>query len=349
MPGSGITDFNVDPGLGVSGTVVGRTGAALANAKVQLESGGVPSTIATTDGTGHFTVQTAFPSAMPVTATVTPPATSGLARLTATGNFDVITQTVQISYVGSPATCDLSGTPVQRGGANQGSAKVDVVGTLTGTIGTVATGGTSVNATGTVHVAATASGGGTLPSTLVPRAPLSAVVELANGDLAVSALDASTCAATTIDAPAMIPAAGTARSSAQVPIAGVRVEATPVGALAMANLIPVQTTSTANGAFSLTLASGGHYEVRFFDPGGRGAPLDFADTMAAGVPPTADLAKALAITGEVSVVGDPNEIENASIQVLCMGCSGIAASRPIAQTATDIASHYRVAVPDPGM
>ena len=348
MPGLGITDFNVDAGTAVSGTVVGRTGAALANAKVQLESGGVPSTIATTDGGGNFTVRTAFPAAMPVTVTVTPPATSGLARLTATGNLDV-SQAVQISYVGSPVTCDLSGTPVQRGGANQGSAKVSVVGALAGTIGTVATGGTSVNATGTVHVAATAGGGGTLPSTLVPRAALSAVVELANGDLAVSALDTSACAATTIDAPAMISKNGIARDPAHAPIAGVRVEATPVGALAMANLIPVQATSTTGGAFALTLASGGHYELRFFDPSGRGAPLVFADTTAAGVPPTADLAAALAITGLVSVFGDPNPIENASVQVLCTACTGVEASRPIAQTATDITSHYRVAVPDPGM
>jgi hypothetical protein len=36
------------------------------------------------------------------------------------------------------------------------------------------------------------------------------------------------------------------------------------------------------------------------------------------------------------------------VQLLCASCTGLEASRPIAGTATDAASHYRVAVPDPG-
>jgi hypothetical protein len=36
------------------------------------------------------------------------------------------------------------------------------------------------------------------------------------------------------------------------------------------------------------------------------------------------------------------------VQLLCSGCTGVAASQPIAQTATDITGHYRIAVPDPG-
>jgi hypothetical protein len=267
--------------------------------------------------------------------------------LSATATFDLM-QTMTISYVGSPATCDVGATPVKRAGANQGGAVVTIAGTLAGTIGTVTTGTVSANATGLVHIVATANGGGTLPSTLVPRASLDAVIQLGVADFAVAALDTSSCAAQTLDAPARITATGIVRDLDQLPLVGARVEAVPVGTLAMANLIPVQATTSAGGAYSLQLASGGHYELRYFDPGGHGAPRDFPDLTAAGVPPTTDLGAALAITGLVTVINYVNPIENASVQLLCSSCSGVAASQPIAQTATDITGNYRIAVPDPG-
>jgi hypothetical protein len=346
-PGIGPSAFTVDPGTGLSGTVLDRTGAPLANAQVQLEQLGVPSTIATTNGSGAFTARHTFMQGQAITATITPPPTSGLARLSANAMFDV-TQSMTISYVGSPATCDVGATPVKRAGANQAGAIVTIAGPLAGTIGTVTTGAVSANATGLVHIVATANGGGTLPSTLVPRASLGAVIQLGAADFAVAALDTSTCAAQTLDAPARITATGIVRDLDQLPLVGARVEAVPVGALAMANLIPVQATTTTGGAYSLQLASGGHYELRYFDPGGRGAPRDFGDLTAAGVPPTTDLGSALAITGLVSVLNNVNPIQNASVQLLCSGCTGVAASQPIAQTATDISGNYRIAVPDPG-
>ncbi|MEO8845399.1 MAG: hypothetical protein ABI591_24295 [Kofleriaceae bacterium] len=346
-PGLGPTTFGVDAGSTVSGTVLDRVGAPLANAQVQLVQLGVPSTIATTNGAGAFTAHHTFLAGQTVTATVTPPATSGLARLSASAAFD-LTQAMQISYVGSPATCDLAATPVKRSGANQAGAIVTVAGALAGTIGTVTTGAVWANATGSVHVVATANGGGTLPTTLVPRASLAAVIQLAAADFAVAVLDTSACAAQVLDAPARITATGLVLDAGHQPLVGARVEAVPVGVLAMANLIPVQATTSSGGAYSLALASGGHYELRYFDPGGHGAPRDFPDLTAAGVPATTDLGAALAITGLVSVLDNVNPIENASVQLLCSNCTGVAASQPIAQTATDITGNYRIAVPDPG-
>ena len=86
-----------------------------------------------------------------------------------------------------------------------------------------------------------------------------------------------------------------------------------------------------------------------FDPGGRGAPFDYPDETALGVPHAVVLAKALAITGQVSVIGFPNPVVNASVQILCGSCTGVAASQPIAETATDATGAYRIALPDPGM
>ena len=347
LPG-GSTTFTVDAGTAVTGTVLDRGGSPLANARVQLEQLGVPSTIAITAVDGSFTVRAAFMTDQPTTATITPPTTSGLAKLTASALFD-LTMPLHVTFATSPATCDLVGTPVKRGGANQASAAVTIVGTLPGVAGTIANGATITTATGSVHVTATASAAGTLPTTLVPRAVLSAVVQLAApGDLAVATFDATTCATQAFDAPALITASGTVTSSMSTALVGARVEAMPTGALALANLIPVQTTSTTNGAFSVRLASGAHYALTVFDPGGRGSPRTFPDLTAAGIPVTVPLAAAIAITGHVSIQGDPNSLRNASVQLLCASCTGIAASQPIAQTATDLTGNYRVAVPDPG-
>jgi hypothetical protein len=244
-------------------------------------------------------------------------------------------------------SCDLAGTPVTRATSPQPNALVTVVGALAGTAGTVTTGGISANATGAVHVAAIASGAGSLPSMLVPRAALSAVIEVAAGDFAVAALDTSACAAQTLDAPATIVATGEIEDATANALAGARVEAVPIGALALANLIPVEATSASSGHFSLPLAAGAHYALHFFDPGGRGAPHDYPDETVSGVPGEALLNAAIAITGQVTVIGFPNAVANASIQILCANCTGVAASQPIAATATDSTGAYRIAVPDP--
>jgi len=346
MPGLGPNAFPVDAGTSAGGTVLDRSGVALANAQVQLEQLGVPSTIATTAVNGAFTAHHTFDATDPITITITPPPSSGLPRLTATATFD-LTKPIQVSYAASPAACDLAGTHVTRASAPQANALVTVVGALTGTAGTITTGTVSANATGAVHVAVAANGSGALPAMLVPRAPLSAVIEVAGGDFAVAALDTSTCAAQALDAPAQIVATGTLESSAQTPLAGARAEAMPIGALALANLIPVEATSDANGHFSLALAAGAHYALHFFDPGGRGAPLDYTDETAAGVPAEPKLNAAIAITGQVTVIGFPNPVANASVQILCSACTGVAASQPIAETATDSTGAYRIAVPDP--
>jgi hypothetical protein len=61
------------------------------------------------------------------------------------------------------------------------------------------------------------------------------------------------------------------------------------------------------------------------------------------------LPKALTITGKVTASATTNPLIGASIQILCASCTGVDASRPIAQTATDAYSTYRLAVPDPGV
>lgn len=342
------TQLAVGPGTPVTGTVRGPNNAGLSGAKVQLYAGGVPSTLGTTDANGNFTVRTDFPSGVAaITVKVTPREDSGLPRLEATSAFSLASP-LQIQYSASLATCDLANVQVRRGAAAQPGAKVTVVGTLAGVAGTIG----GISATNTVRISATADGNGRLPAMLVPRGALTAVTELATEqqmtDHAASALDTSTCSVAAIDAPAMTEVEGTTKRDETTPLGAVRIEAEPVGALALAGVPPVQVTSELDGAFELPLAPGGRYNVRFFDPQARAAPLVASDVTVLGVPTNAILPKALAISGEVRADNHPNPVIGASVQILCATCAGLDAARPIAETATDTVSRYRIAVPDPG-
>jgi hypothetical protein len=336
--------LSVSPGMVVTGTVRNPAGNGFGGAKVQLYSGGVPSTLGTTAADGSFSVRTDFPTTTnQVTVKVTPPAGSGLPRLEATSVFNLATA-LNINYAPGLTTCDLAGVPVRRAAASQANAQVSIVGSLAAVAGTIA----GITATNTVRVSATANGSGVLPSLLVPRGSLFAVTELSMTDHAVSAINTSTCSVAQIDAPAMTTISGTTKKDDGTAIGGVRVEAEPIGVLAQAGVAPVQIASNATGGFSLSLAGGGRYNVRFADPQQRAAPLVAADVAPGGVPTNALLPKALTISGTVSVTTSSNPVIGASVQVLCATCSGLDLVRPIAETATDSVSKYRIAVPDPG-
>jgi hypothetical protein len=336
--------LTVGTGTLVNGIVRNPAGVGFSGAKVQLYAGGVPSTLGTTAPDGSFSVRADFPStATQVTVKVTPPAGTGLPRLEATSAFNLAT-TLSINYAPGLTTCDLANVPVRRAGTNQPNAQVTIVGALSTVAGTIS----GVNASNVVRVSATANGSGVLPSMLVPRGSLFAVTEVSMTDHAVTGVNTSTCSVALIDAPAMTTVNGTTRDPDTNVLSGVRIEAEPLGVLAVAGVAPIHIASSATGAFALPLAGGGRYTVRFADPQQRAAPLVAGDVSPAGVPTNALLAKALTISGAVSVLGNSNPVIGASVQVLCAGCSGLDLARPIAETATSSVSKYTIAVPDPG-
>jgi hypothetical protein len=321
------TTLNVSAGNAITGTVKDGSGAALAGAQVQFTSGGVPSTLATTAADGSFTVRTSLATTATFDVTVSPPAGKGLPALSATGAFG---NSVAIQYA-NVAPCSLAATTAPS------NANVIVVGSVAnaGTIGGAA-------ALGTVKIAATADGTGKLPAVLVPRAPLSAVVDLSSA----SALDTSTCPAQTIAAPAPTTVSGTIVDGNGAPLVGGMVEATPVADLALAGVPQIVRFSGANGAYTLPLATGGHYDVTFSDPHAHSAPLPLANVTAAGVPTTALLGKALKLSGNVSVIASPNPVINASIQVFSLNAAP--SVPPLGETASTQTSTYAVGIPDPG-
>jgi len=333
----GMTTLAVGAGNTVTGTVKTGGGAAIAGATVKMISGGVPSTIATTASDGSFTIQETFAAGAQVTVDVTPPTGSGLPRLSATSTFN-LANPLAVAYSASLATCNLSGT------ATSANADVIVVGAVAGS-GTIG----GVPAAGSVHVATVADGTGHLPSTLVPKASLSAVVRTTSNVVAVVATDQSTCNTSALTVPASVAASGTVTDANAANLAGAIVEASPTQELAAAGMPPLQATSDGNGVYSLALASGGHYDFRVFDPYGRGAPFTLMDTASTSAPAAPSLGKALHLSGKVTIVGDPNTVQNAAVQVLCATCSGLDAQRPLAAAATDFTGRYVLAVPDPGL
>ena len=339
----GTTAFTVGAGQTASGTVLVPGGGGLAGAQVQLASAGVPSTIATTGSDGGFAVQETFAAGAQVSVTIVPPAASGLARLAATAVFD-LTQPIAVAYA-SATPCDLAGDAVAVGGAAAGSAQVTIVGALGSGAATIATGAISAQATGSVVASGQTSASGALGSLPVPRAAgLFAVVASGTSPLGVAPIDTSACAAQSIAIPTGALASSVVTAGSGAPLAGVQIEATPTGPLALATLVPVDTTTGSDGSFSLALAGGSaSYDVSVYDPAGRGAPAELTT-----VPSAIALGAAVTISGTVSVTDVSSALAGAAVELLCGACTGVAADRPIAQSATDVQGHYQLTVADPG-
>jgi hypothetical protein len=200
-----------------------------------------------------------------------------------------------------------------------------------------------------VHATATTGAGGALPSTVVPRAVLSAVVDLGTGDRAVVALDAVACAAPTLDAPAATAQTGSVHDAAGThAVAGAQLEATPSagGALALAGAPPAVQAAGSDGAFAIQLAAGASYDLRIADPANRSGARVIAGFTPSATPLAETLAPALSFAGTVTANGNPQA--DAVIQILCATCTGLDASRPVAEGSTDATGRFQLAVPDPG-
>lgn len=339
-PGSQIA---VDAGTAITGTVLDPAGAPLANAHVQLEFAGVPSTLATTNGAGAFSVLAAHPGGSPeVHVKVTPPAATGLPRI---AGVATTAQTVfAVQYSPSLVRRDIGGAVVRRAGAAQANAPVKIV----GTIAAAATINTTVDAIGEVRIATQANGAGAIPNgTLVPAAPLSAVSTI-GAQLAVGAFDTTASVPATIDAPAAVSIVTQLRKADGTALPNALIDLAPAGALEMAGAPAIRASSDAAGNASLLVPAGGTFDVRASDPQGRGAPLLLADVPTAGLSSSHTLKPALHVTGSLVLSGNPSPVGRATVQILCTMCTGAERSRPLAEGSTSSAGAFDVAVFDPG-
>jgi hypothetical protein len=205
-------------------------------------------------------------------------------------------------------------------------------------------------ATGQVRVAATAGASGALLPTVVPSGPLSAVIEVGPGDLAVTLFNTTGGAPASLDAPAMqlITTAITATTARGVtPAPGASLDLVPTGALAMAAAPVLRLIAGADGAIAAALPAGGRYQLRFQDPLGRGAPLVVADRAITAIASSYLLPGAIHLEG--TLLGDGVvALPGASVQLMCTGCSGVDAALPLAEATSDAGGRFSLAVPDPG-
>ncbi len=340
--GSSTSSFIVSAGTAITGSV--RHGVTpISGARVQLTIAGVPTTLGTTAGDGSFTVRGNPTTGAVVKVEVTPPAATGLPRLESQAQFDA-DGPFNVVYNSTLQTRNLSGTEVRRGGALLANRKVVIVGALS-SIGNVTAGVTDI-ASGFARVSTTTNGSGVLPSVLVPAGPLSAVVTILDSDLAVTPFNTTTVVPGLIDAEVMT--SFTTQALGQTPLDGVRLDLVPVGALALAGAPTLQLISSSTGMFSSSIAGGGIYDAVFSDPKGRQGQRIVTDVTADGFALSYSLGPAVSVSGTLSVTGNPNKLRGASVTILCATCTGLDRERPIAETASDQAGDFVLAVPDPG-
>lgn len=341
----GTQTLALDAGVAIAGVVRAPNGSGLPGAAVQLALDGLPTTLATTNTNGEFTVRAATTDADSVTIEVMPPASTGLPRLRATSDALDLTANVAIAYDPALTVRDVAGAVVRRGTTAQPGAEVTIVGTLAA--GSVVA-GTTAPAIGEVRATATTTSTGALPSLRVPAATLSAVTAISATDLAVSTFDATSSVPATIDAPAMTPVSTQLLAPNATAAQGAVLEATPQGALALAGLGAVRVVSTSGGTVSARLAAGGRYTLRISDPAGRGSPLDIPEVTAASLASSYTLRPALRITGSLVLTGNPMPVSRAALQALCTSCDGIDRTRPLSESSAAANGDFSLAVFDPG-
>jgi hypothetical protein len=174
---------------------------------------------------------------------------------------------------------------------------------------------------------------------------MSAVVQAPAGDLAVVAVDLGTGVPASLAVPAAVAIQPHVVDAAAQPIAGITVDAVPVGFLALAGAQPIRATSDARGAVAFSLASGGTYDFRLADAQARVAPLVKPAVASDSVPATFPMPAATIVTGGVEING-LGPAANAVVQVLCASCGGVERTRPIVEVTTDGAGNYHYAVVD---
>ena len=340
--------LSVDGGTLLTGIVRDPGGAAIANAQVQVELDGVPSTLATTTGAGAFSVRAHVPASMPdVRIEVTPPAASGLPRIAGGSIMLTATLPITVQYNAALVLRDLGGTVVRRGGVAQGNVPVKIVGTI-GAVASI-TAGVTVPANGELRIATTANAGGAIPGgTLAPAAPLFAVSQI-GAQFCVDAIDLSAAVPATIDAPVAVQIDTQLRSAAQTPLQSAMIDFAPAGALALAGAPTIHGVANASGNVSVGVPAGALFEVRVSDPLGRAAQLLYLDVPTAMLSATYDLKPSKRVIGTLQLSGNPQPVGRATIQFLCTLCSGVERSRPMAEGASSSAGEFSVPVFDPGI
>ena len=337
------TTIDVTPGTIVTGHVYAPNNAPLANVRVVLRIGNVPSTIGLTDSTGRFAVRARTSVGAATEIRVAP--SNGLPMLVATAMFDVSSDVV-VRYSAALGVRNLQGLDV-RNASNTllPFTQVAVRGELANA-GTV-TAGVASAARALAVASATTDSAGQMPTFMVPTFALVAAIAPPMGATGIAAIPPATPATLRADVTALMTATVTI---AGVPLAGIELRLTPTPASALAALPPLQLSAStdAAGGVAIAVAGAARFNVRVVDPQRRIAPLELLD-MPVGALGTLAAIKAISVLGTTLQPGSTSPLAAVGVEVFCVQCSVAAQRVPLAQGVSDRRGVFAVAVPDPGV
>jgi len=355
-----LTELSVAQGDAITGTVLEPSGQPLANARVALRIDGVPSTIATTDGGGAFTLYARTGGATSVTVV---PEQSSLPQLeldTSAGLVAASGTPLAIQYAGGLSSRSVSLVVNQSDGTTPvPAASLTWIGNAITMAGSVTpSGGSALAATGRVRITATADGAGAITGLSLPETGYTVLVQPSPGTpaselLTLRSVDLSP-GMTTPTSLALSTGAtitGTVTDTDNVVLAGVRVTATPTGVLANSPSTAASSMVTdAQGNYSLTLVGNGDYDLRFdslaANHGQLVVPVMVPAPGGSGQQ-DARMAPAVKVSGKVTIPGLPGGAPGVSVSALCFSCSGADAVRPVADAVSGPDGSFVLAIPDP--
>lgn len=336
----------VPAGSSWTGTVLDSGGGPIAGTRVSLTSGGVPSTVSTTDAAGRFDVKW-NDAAGAEDVVVVPPAARGLPRLDLTVAAPVSSTIIRFADVPPRA---LGGAQVQLGGAPAADAEVSIALTVATAATIEAPAAAPVTVPGGQRLLLHTGADGRLPATTA-IAGSGAVFVSTGGGSGRAALDLSGGVGPVLAVSPAITVNGRAIDGAGVAVAGARVRATLDDELAYAGAPVITAIADATGGFALALAPGQRYAVTVTDPTARRASVRATvERTQPGALPMFTMGKALRVSGEVRATGIGAPLRAVGVAALCQtGCLGLDRDRPLGEAVTDAAGRFVVAVPDPGV
>ena len=356
-----LSGLFVTPASPINGSVLDPSGAAIMGATVSLRIDGVPTTIATTDPAGAFSVLGHVGGT--TTIHVVPPASSGLPTLDLDASANLVAaegEALAIQYASTLTSRTLSAPVRMKDGVTPApDARVTFVARSLAGAGSVSPGGAAaLPMRGSRRATAVADGAGDLPPTPLPDAIYDVIVEPAAGAPAAEGVSlAMVDLQLAMPNPPMISLAswatisGAAIDGAALGLDAIRVTAIPTGLLAGTTTAAASAT-TDNGAYALLVAGGGSYDLVF-------DASDYAQararlTVQAGAAgqtttaPSVEMPDALEVTGSIELGG--NGIAGVSITLLCYECAGaMEASLPVAEAVSELDGSFSLAVPNPGV
>lgn len=335
----------LDAGATVTGTVT-RGGAPVAGARVSLVVDGVPSSLAQAAADGSFSI--AVQQGFELSLQVAPPAASALPALElAEVGADLAGGAALAIDYASAAPVAVDAVVQGPDGPLAGARTVWIASDLPGAAEARLDGGAAAAMRGRVRRTAVASGAGRVALSLPPGVYQVAVQ--AEGLSGVATVDLGAGAPASIAVPAAATIEGRLVDAGGAPLAGV-VRARPRGVLAAAAVGAASARIGADGSFALEVAGGAVFDLSLLPGEGRAGRVFRELTTTPGeAVALGQIAAPAAVTASGQLLlpgGQP--VAGAQLSLLCDGCGGLEASRPLAEAVSDAAGRFALRAADPG-